>query len=253
MEKAWYIYVLALLAGSVAGAINTLAGSGSLITLPVLVFLGLPPTVANGTNRVGVLLQNVIGMATLHRGGKLPLQGSGWYVLPTLVGAGAGAYVASQVDDRAMNWVIGAVMLLMLGVAFLNPKKWLEDDSKLPEKPGVLLILAFVGVGFYGGFIQAGVGILLLVALVVGAGYGPVSANGVKLFLTLLFTFVALPIFAYMGQVDWALGGLMAIGQGAGAWAAAKFAVESEDAGLWIRRVLVVVVLVSVTKLFGLW
>jgi len=119
-EKAWYIYALALLAGSVAGAINTLAGSGSLITLPVLVFLGLPPTVANGTNRVGVLLQNVIGMVTLRRGGKLPLTGSGWYVVPTLIGAGAGAYVASQVDDRAMNWVIGVVMLLMLGVAFLN-------------------------------------------------------------------------------------------------------------------------------------
>lgn len=254
MEHAYYIYLFALAAGALAGAVNTLAGSGSLITLPVLIFLGLPPTVANGTNRVGVVVQNIVGMSTLHRGGKLPLEGSAWYVIPVVVGAIAGAIAASQTDDKVMNWVIGGVMLAMLGVMFLNPKQWLESD-RVPDisRPKWWLLLAFVAIGFYGGFIQAGVGVLLLVALVIGAGYGPVPANGIKLLLALIFTALVLPVFILADQVDWGLGALMAVGQSLGAWVAARFAVKSEDAGLWIRRVLVVVVLVSVTRLFGLW
>ena len=251
MFHPWYIYILALGAGVLAGAINTLAGSGSLITLPMLVFLGLPPTVANGTNRVGIVLQNIVGIATLRRGGKLSVDGWSAFAVPVLLGAALGAIVAVDVDEALMNDFIGAVMILMLLVVILRPKRWLRQAED--KKATWWRFLVFVAIGFYGGFVQAGVGILLLVGLVVGAGFDAVRANGVKLLLTLIFTLVALPIFAWNEQVDWFLGGLMGVGQGIGAYFSARFAVKSENAGVWIRRLLIVVASISATKLFGLW
>lgn len=237
------LYMLALVAGALAGVINTLAGSGSLVTLPMLMLLGLPATVANGTNRVGVAVQNVVGLATLHRRGALHIEGWVWYVVPVVIGAGLGAGLAVDVDDVWLERAIGALMAVMLVVIVLDPKKWLKKREETSvSRPGLLLMVAFIGIGFYGGFIQAGVGILLLVGLVVGAGYDAVSANGVKLLLNLIFTTVALSVFVYSDQVHWAFGGLMAIGQSAGAWAAARFAADNDDAGIWIRRLLIVIV-----------
>ncbi len=240
---------IAVLAGVVAGIINTLAGSGSLITLPALMMLGLPPTVANGTNRVGIVVQNTVGLLTLKQGGQLNLDGWQKFVVPVVAGAIVGALVAVQLSETAMKAVIGAVMVLMLFIVLLKPKQWLRDSTE--AKPfGLGLAIAFFGVGLYGGFIQAGVGVLFLVAMVVGAGYDSVSANAVKLFITLIFTIAAVPVFAMNDQVDWALGGLMAIGQAVGAFIGGRFAVKADNAKVWIRRVLVVVATASAAKIF---
>ncbi len=243
------LYILALLAGAVAGVINTLAGSGSLVTLPMLMLLGLPATVANGTNRVGVAVQNVVGLVTLKRRGALRIDGWVWFLAPVVAGAAAGAWIAVDVDDVWLERAIGGLMAVMFVVILLDPKKWLKSRDEVQwSRPGVLLLVAFVGIGFYGGFIQAGVGILLLVGLVVGAGYDPVSANGVKLLLNLIFTGVALSVFVWNDQVDWAFGALMAVGQSAGAYAAARFAADREDAGKWIRYLLLVIVAAAMVR-----
>jgi uncharacterized membrane protein YfcA len=243
------LYMLALVAGAIAGVVNTLAGSGSLVTLPMLMLLGLPATVANGTNRVGVVVQNIVGLATLHRRGALHIDGWVWFAIPVVAGAGLGATVAVDVDDRWLERAIGALMAVMLVVILVDPKKWLRtrEESQV-DRPTILLLLAFVGIGFYGGFIQAGVGILLLVGLVVGAGYDAVSANGVKLLLTLVFTVVALVVFAWNDHVSWGFGALMAVGQSVGAWAAARFAADRDDAGRWIRYLLFVIVAAAMLK-----
>lgn len=247
----WAIYIVALVAGAVAGAINTLAGSGSTLTLPMLIFLGLPADVANGTNRVGVVLQNIVGMVTLRRGGKLPLDAHMWkLVIPTLLGGGTGALVAADLSPQVMSIVIGLAMLFVLFLLLFSPSNWGEYEST--RSPLWLYPLLF-GVGFYGGFVQAGVGVLLLASLVLGAHYDAVTANGVKLVLALLLTLVALPIFAMNGQVDWELGILMAAGQGVGAYLAAKFATKSPNAGVWIKRLLIVVILATLAKLALGW
>lgn len=243
------LYTLALVAGALAGVINTLAGSGSLVTLPMLMLLGLPATVANGTNRVGVAVQNVVGLATLKRRGALHLDGWVWFVIPVVIGAAIGATIAVDVEDVWLERAIGVLMAVMLVVILFDPKKWLRKREETQvSRPGLLLLLAFVGVGFYGGFIQAGVGILLLVGLVVGAGYDAVSANGIKLFLNLIFTVVALAVFVWNGQVDWAFGALMAVGQSFGAWVAARFAADNDNAGVWIRRLLIVIVAAAMIR-----
>lgn len=252
MEFEPITYALAIGAGLLAGIVNTMAGSGSLITLPMLVFLGLPTHVANGTNRVGVAIQNIVGLTTLKRHDALDLRGSAWFIIPTLLGAAAGAMVAADLPEVWLDRAIGGVMVTMLIVLFINPKRWLDDESSWQgDRPKWWLLLAFVGVGFYGGFIQAGVGVLLLVGLVMGAGLAPLHANGVKLFLTLLFTLASLAVFVFQDQVAWSVGLVVATGQATGAWIAARFLAQNERAGVWIRRVLIAVVAVSALKFFG--
>jgi uncharacterized membrane protein YfcA len=252
MEFDATTYALAIGAGLLAGIVNTMAGSGSLITLPMLVFLGLPTHVANGTNRVGVTIQNIVSLVTLRRHEALDLNGSAWFIVPTLLGAGAGAVVAADLPEQWLDRAIGGVMVVMLIVLLINPKRWLDDEATRDAgRPPWWLLLAFVAIGFYGGFIQAGVGVLLLVGLVMGAGLAPLHANGIKLFLTLLFTVAALGVFIVYDQVAWTVGLVVAIGQATGAWLAARFLAQSERAGVWIRRVLIAVVAVSALKFFG--
>ncbi|MEZ4861587.1 MAG: sulfite exporter TauE/SafE family protein [Caldilineaceae bacterium] len=252
MAIGWYAYPLAIIAGIVAGIINTLAGSGSLVTLPMLVFLGLPANVANGTNRIGVLLQNVVGISTFYQRGQLDLRGGLWLVGPAVLGSIIGARIAVDLNERWMNYTIGAVMVIMLFVILLKPDRWLRQQSVVQSgRPSLLTLGIFLLVGAYGGFIQAGVGIFLLAAMVLGTGYTLVHANAIKLLIVFAFTIPALAIFFVNGQVNWGLGLLMAVGQSIGAWLAATFATSNKDANRWVRRLLITVIIVSILKFFG--
>ncbi|MEX1021465.1 MAG: sulfite exporter TauE/SafE family protein [Litorilinea sp.] len=254
----WYIYPLAILAGIVAGIINTLAGSGSLVTLPMLMFMGLPAHVANATNRVGVVLQNIVGIWEYNRGGKLNMAGSLWLMLPIIPGGIFGAWLAAQLGAQQMEAVIGVVMVIMLFVILFRPEKWLREVSEAkPGRPPILTLGLFFLIGAYGAFIQAGVGVFILAALVLGAGYTMVHANGIKLVLILAVTLIAVVIFLLESTpgeplIDWGIGGLMAIGQSIGAWVAARFATRAKNANLWVRRLLIAVVVISILDLFGI-
>ncbi len=180
---AWYFYVLLIGAGFLCGAINTLAGSGSLITLPVLIFLGLPPTVANGTNRIGILLQNISGSLTYSRRQVLDLRGALLLSAPALLGSLLGASIAVNLNEELMQRVIAGVMVVMLFVIWLKPQRWLEGTLiNLQGAFNWQQGLALFAIGVYGGFIQAGVGIFLLATLVLSVGYDLVRANAVKVF-----------------------------------------------------------------------
>lgn len=245
----WYVYLFAILAGALAGVINTLAGSGSLVTLPMLVFLGLPADVANGTNRVGVLLQNVVGISIFRRSGSFEPTVSKWLIVASIAGALLGAWIATVLDKSAMEIAIGIVMVLMLVVLILKPKRWLREQSEATTgRPGWGQLVLFFGIGIYGGFIQAGVGVLLLSALVLVSGYTLNHANMIKLVIVLLMALIAIPLFMLNGQIDWGLGALMAVGQGLGAWLAASFATRVPNANVWVRRLLIVIVLISIAR-----
>ena len=248
----WYVYIFALFAGAIAGVINTLAGSGSLVTLPMLVFLGLPADVANGTNRVGVLLQNVVGITVFRRSGNSESLGSFWLIAPSVAGALLGAWIATILDKEAMELAIGIVMVVMLCVLISNPKKWLREKSEATSgRPPVTTLLIFFVVGIYGGFIQAGVGVLLLSALVLATGYTLNQANMIKLMIVLAMALISLPVFIFNNQVDWGLGVLMAIGQAIGAWLAANYATRVPNANVWVRRLLIVIVVISIVRFIG--
>jgi uncharacterized membrane protein YfcA len=249
----YFIYTLAILAGIIAGIVNTLAGSGSLITLPMLVFLGLPSNVANATNRVGVVMQNVVGVATFHRSGKLNLNNSIWLIAASIPGAVAGAYAASTLGEAEMDMIIGIIMVVMLFVILFEPEKWLRQQSAVQEgRPSIWILLLFVAIGFYGGFIQASVGILILAALVLGQNYSLAHANAIKLVLILIVTLAAMVVFTSGNLIAWGPGLLMAVGQSIGAWLAARFATTNKNAAVWTRRLLIAVVIIAIFQFFGI-
>lgn len=244
-----WLYPAIILAGFFCGLVNTLAGSGSLITLPLLIFLGLPANVANGTNRVGILLQNVVGVHSFHRQKVLDLQRGKWLLLPAIIGAVAGAWIAVDLNERLMRLAIGCIMVLMLFVLLLKPERWLKEGT--PRRDGVSPIanaLIYFAAGLYGGFIQVGVGIFLLAVLVLVSGYDLVRANALKVLIVLGFTPLALLVFTLNGQVEWRLGLILSLGNMLGAWTGARLTVKGGAA--FVRHVLIVVVAVSALKLF---
>jgi uncharacterized membrane protein YfcA len=247
----WYLYPAVVAAGFVCGFINTLAGSGSLITLPLLIFLGLPATVANGTNRVAILLQNIVGVSSFRQQKVLDLRGGLLLAIPAVVGSLVGAQIAVTLNEETMRRVIGVLMVVMLIVILARPKRWLEGHgAEVTRRLRWPQWAIFFLIGVYGGFIQAGVGIFLLAGLVLGAGYDLVRANAVKVLIILCFTVFALAVFVINDEVRWTVGLILAAGNMLGAWIASRMAVR-RGAG-FVRWILVGVVAVSAVILLGL-
>lgn len=229
--------------GFLAGFINTLAGSGSLITLPMLILVGLPANVANGTNRVGILIQNIVAVSTFRRAGVLKARGNLRLIVPAVLGAIAGAALAVDIDEDVLHTTIGALMLAMLPIVLLRPRRFLEARAdEFPANPWIQLPV-FFAIGVYGGFIQAGVGIFLTAALVLAAGQNLVGANGLKNLIVLVFTIAALIVFVVNDQVRWGLGLLLGAGNAGGAFVAARMAISR--GAPFVRFVLIVILAAS--------
>lgn len=230
--------VLLLLGGGlVAGFVNTVAGGGSVITLPILMEIpGISAPVANGTNRIAILLQNVAAVAGYRKGGVLEVR----RILPllpaVLVGAVAGAWTATRISPEAMKSVFAGVIVLVALSVLVKPSRWLGGSERRITEPW--RSLAFLGIGFYGGFVQAGVGFLLLAGLVLGGGFDLVKGNAAKVLIVLIYTPLTLLLFARAQQVDLVAGLVLAGGNVTGALLATFFAVK-KGAG-WIRWVLVI-------------
>lgn len=235
--------------GFLAGFINTLAGSGSLITLPMLILIGLPANVANGTNRVGILVQCIVSVATFQRARVLDSQGSLRLLIPTVLGAIVGAQLAVDLDEALLRRTIGVLMLVMLAVVALKPRRWLEAHATGRQARALVQWPVFFAIGAYGGFIQAGVGIFLVAGLVLGAGYNLVGANAAKNFIVLVFTIAALAVFVINDQVRWGLGLLLAAGNAGGAWLAARMAIAR--GARFVRWALMVILVFSAIALLG--
>ncbi|MCH7658573.1 MAG: sulfite exporter TauE/SafE family protein [Bacteroidetes bacterium] len=248
----WYIYFAVIFVGFVAGFINTLAGSGSLLTLPLLIFLGLPANVANGTNRIALLLQNIVGVSTFKKQKVFEFKEGYRLAIPAILGSVIGAQLAVGFNEDMMRKTIGGLLLFMFFIILYKPEKWIKGKvGKIIGKPTLLQIIIFFFIGIYGGFIQAGVGFFLLAGLVLGAGADLVKANALKVFIVLAYTIFALTIFMINHQVNYEIGLVLAVGNMAGAFIAAKFAMNW--GAKFVRYVLLVVVIISSAKLLGLF
>lgn len=250
IDLSFWEWGLFLVAGIVTGIINTLAGSGSLITLPIFVFIcGLPAPVANGTNRIGVLLQTGVGLATYRATKKDAFQGAPWLVVPTLVGAVVGSLIAVDLNEDTMNAILGGLLVFMLVVLLVNPGRWIHEmpvDQARNKHP--LTLLAFFMIGVYGGFIQAGVGVFLLAGMVLISRYSLSAGNGMKLLIVFLYCIPTLGVFFWYDQVHIGYGLAMAVFQAIGAWMAVKWIIHFKQADKWIHRLLVLVVAAGAIK-----
>ena len=258
MEELWAIdlsavnFVIFAVAGVVTGVINTLAGSGSLITLPIFIFLcGLPAPLANGTNRIGALIQSAVAVRSYRKSGAASFKGVGWLVAPAIAGAIVGSQIAAELNEQIMNYTIGGLMIFMLLVLLVNPKRWIrESDVDQAQLKTPVSILVFFLIGVYGGFIQAGVGIFLLAGLVLVSKYSLGAGNGIKLLIVFAFSIPALIIFFAHQQVHIGYGLLMAVFQSIGAWLGVRFVSRVPNANVWIHRLLILIVAASAVKFF---
>jgi uncharacterized protein len=248
----WYIVLALLGTGLVAGFINTTAGGGSMLALPLLMFLGLPANVANGTNRVAILFQNIIGVQTFRQKKVLDLTTDFRLVLPALAGSVLGALVAVEMNVALLEKVIAGLMLVMLFLVLLKPGAWVvEKAGNLNPKPTVFQYFLFVLIGFYGGFIQMGVGFFLLAGLVLGCGHNLVKANAVKVFIVLIYTIFTIGIFMFHAQVNWLAGLILSAGNMAGAWLGVHFTVKG--GAKYVRFVLIFALILVILNLFGVF
>lgn len=240
--------LLLFAAGTVAGFINAVAGGGSAVTIPILVEM-VGGSVANGTNRVAILIANGVASASYAKGGAVLWRRVWPLIPPAVVGAASGAVIASRLDADAMRRVFGIVLILVAASVALRPARWVEGRQTSLTEPWRSLV--FLGIGFYGGFVQAGVGFLLLIGLVLGSGFDLVKGNGAKVVLIASYTIVALPIFLSAGQVDLGLGLFLAAGNSTGALVATRLALR-EGAIAWMRWVLVVAAVAAALRMIVL-
>lgn len=253
MDLEWYHYIIIIVGSAAAGSINTLAGNGSAITLTILTELvGLPGNLANGTNRVGIFTQSLVGIYAFHRNGKLEVKRSWMVITLMIIGAIAGVIVAVNVSNEAFKNVFRFLLVIMLFVILVKPKRWLrETDKDFSPNPWIAIPL-YLGIGFYGGFIQMGMGIFFLAIMVLVARYSLIEANAVKLFVISVYTFLVILIFQSQGLISWQAGLLMAVGQSVGGYLTAHYASRYPQANVWAHRLLVVVVIFAIVKLFNI-
>ncbi|HJU85860.1 MAG TPA: sulfite exporter TauE/SafE family protein [Gemmatimonadota bacterium] len=253
MELTW-IEALALLAvGAVSGALNVLAGGGSFLSLPLLIFLGLPPGVANGTNRVAILVQN---MGAVWRFRTHGLFDPAWIPLaagPAIAGAVLGTWAAIEIGDEAFRRVLAGLMVVATLWILWDPLSR-RRGARNAAPDGVpqggrraAFAAAFFAVGLYGGFVQAGIG-FLLAAVATWAGLDLVRGNALKVLVVLLLTPISLAIFAWSGRVDWLAGLPLAAGHLLGALAGVRWTVLKGH--VWIKRFLTVAVVAFAIKLW---
>ena len=246
-----HIVILLFAAGIVAGFINTIAGSGSLLTLPLLIFIGLPPTVANATNRIGILLQSIVGAVSFRHQRVFRFREGLPYMIPSVIGAVAGALYAASFNEEVMRRVIGFLLLFMLLMLLIKPERWLYGrEVKRSRLRRVGEVTIFLLIGFYGGFIQAGVGFFLIAALVYGTGAGLTRSNALKVLITSVFTLVAVIVFLMTGQIDFRAGLILGAGSMIGAYVGTRVAVEWGPR--FVRYFLVVILFVSAIELMGI-
>lgn len=259
MGEPW---LLALVAGfgCVCGFINVIAGGGSFLSLPLLIFCGLPPTVANGTNRVAILVQNLVAVRTFHRRGMLDWRAGRALIVPLLIGSVLGARIAVSLDQRLMTLAIGAAMASLFVTLLVKPTlarprpvetpagaSEASADRERAHRPGWAMHVGFFVIGIYGGFIQAGAG-LFMVFLLMTAGYDLLRSSAIRQLLILCYTPLALAVFVYSGQVDWLMGMALAIGNATGAVIGIRVAVaRGAD---FARAVLLIVLASCSSKLF---
>jgi uncharacterized membrane protein YfcA len=247
--------LLILVGGFAAGVINAMAGGGSLLTVPLLSLVGIGGTVANGTNRMAVLAQNVTSAWGYSRRGV----GDRRQTLPVLIPAGLGGLIgslgATRIDDQLFERIFGTLMLPLLALSLWPPRAAPSAAPAAGSEPGRpwprwLVTATFFGLGLYGGAVQAGIGLVLLLVLS-RAGFDLVTANGIKTQVILVITAIAVPVFVLNGQVRWLAALVLSAGTGLGGYAGANLAVEGGERV--IRPVLVVVVLVLASRMLGLW
>ena len=235
--------------GFIAGFINTIAGGGSLLTLPVLIFLGLPPAIANGTNRLGIFLQTFTGAIGYRSKGIKTFPFSIYCGISAMFGSLIGAQIAIDIKGETFNKILAIIMILVvLLIIFKSRFNITNLGERLKGKHLWISVIGFFFLGIYGGFINAGIGFVLLLFLQYVNGMSLVKANATKVTIACIYTGAAIILFAVNHKINWTYGLLLAFGNMIGAWISSRLAVKKGEN--YIKIFLIVMVSIMAIKLW---
>jgi len=241
--------IILFFAGAIAAFLNVNAGGGSTLTLPALIFLGLDPTVANGTNRLAILIQNASAVYSFKQEKFYELKNSLILSALTLPGAIAGALLAVQLDDKLFQNILAVIMIFIVITMLLPNKKNIRTNEGLHLDWKVIISLILVG--FYGGFIQVGVGFLLMASFQKLMKLDLIKVNMHKVFVVFIYTIPAFLVFLFTNNVNWYFGLTLSAGNAFGAWWGVKLSIKKGEK--LIKLVLIVAILIMSLKLLNIY
>jgi hypothetical protein len=245
---AWYEYLIIIIVGFGAAFLNTVGGGGSLFSVPILTFLGYPITIANATSRVALLFQNFFAVRGFKsKGVELPWPYSLYLGIASLGGGLIGSLVASRVPDAIFTRIFVVVMVLAVVLIIYDPFKS-AGKERLDFRSQVIGTILFFFIGIYGGFVQAGIGFLVIAVLSLVNNLSLVKSNYVKVFAAIVYTGVSVIVFAFEGKIVWTTGLVLAIGHSLGGWYASRWSVSAGE--VWIKRVMIISILAMAVKLW---
>ena len=215
--------------GVVSGIINTIAGGGSLLTLPILIFMGLPPNIANGTNRIQLIMQNISAVSGFKSKGISDFKFSSWLSLTAILGSIVGAQIAIDISEELFKKILSIIMILVIATIIFKKNKPSELLNNYASKNKFISIFLFFFVGIYGGFIHAGVGFIILTILSSINNMKLSNANSIKVFVALAFSIISLLVFIYEDKVNWIYGINIGIGSALGGWIASRWSYNKSD------------------------
>ena len=247
------LIIILILSGILVGFINTLSAGGTIVSIALYLAIGLPSQGANAVNRVGVLLQDAFGSALFLKQGLFKIREVFPYALPVMLGALFGSLVAVSISEEVFSFCLGIILLVMIVFLFVQEKQSDKGERKLSLKQYLIFFPVFMGIGFYGGFVQAGTGFLIIAALSMILGYDMIKTAAAKLFIMFLYTVVAITVFFAKGGVDvnyWLYGLIHSIGMIIGTWIADRYALKKGEK--IIRIVIIFVIVITALSLFGI-
>lgn len=240
--------VLLIAAGAFAGFINSIAGGGSLLVMPLLIFMGLPSAEANGSNRVAIFIQNIFSVAGYRSKGIYVFPFALWVAIPAVLGAILGSKIAVDISDLVFNRILAVVMLAVMTITIFKPNLAESTKEALSQKKVLTSIIIFFFLGIYGGFIQAGIGFLIIASLTTVHGFTMAKTNSIKVFVILCYTLAAVVVFYLGDKIRWEYGLTLAIGNSIGGWIGSRWSVGRSDR--LIRMILLVMVIGLSIKLW---
>lgn len=244
--ELWHYFLLAGI-GVVGGFLNVMAGGGSLIMIPVMVFMGIPGPVANGTNRIALLAQNGVAVMTFLRRGYSNFKLSLTLASCAVPGAILGAYYGTQLEGVWFNRVLACVMIAVMLLTWFGPSDSSAEPRAVSRKQLIFGHVLMVLIGLYGGFIQVGVGFMIMPVLQRVLGLDLVTVNMHKVFVVGVYIMASLLVYASRVEILWIVGVVLALGTSAGAWLGAHMSVQRGEKT--IKLVLNVVLTVFAVKL----
>ena len=247
IDLVWWEIGVLIVAGFAAGLVNVMAGGGSIITVPIMMFLGVPGPVANGTNRITIVAHNAAAIATYLKHGVPHAKLCFTLTVVAIPPAIFGAYLSTMLNNEQFAWMLAGVMVAVL--LLMQGQGSGSNGSESPAQPKNMIAghLLMAVAGFWGGFIQIGMGFVVLPIMHRVMGLSLVDTNILKVFIIFVYTLLTIVVFATTSEVLWLIGLIAALGNIVGGYAGAKLTLSKGDK--LIRHFLTGAIIAMVVKL----